>query len=101
MLGLYLDCGGDIQHLFSAEPVATQRAVYCSQTDGNAIALPNEPTGPGSGRRLADASEAEHMAEQILAYYMQNPVETQVEEPVEVPRRGLRRVGPATLSGEE
>ena len=71
MLGMFLDCGGNVQQLFAAEPVATKTAVYCDATNGQGIAMPGSYDN-GGGRRLADASESEHRAEELLAFYAQN-----------------------------
>lgn len=75
MLGLYLDCGGSLQQLFAAEPVDTATALYCSATSGQGIAMPGSYDNNNGGRRLSDASDAEHRAEEILAYFSERDAE--------------------------
>ena len=55
MLGLLLDCGGNLQQLFAAEPVDTKAPAYCAATEGHGIAMPGSYDG-GSGRRLTDTA---------------------------------------------
>jgi hypothetical protein len=96
MLGLFLDCGGNLQQLFAAEPVDTKAAVYCDATNGHGIAMPGSYDG-GGGRRLADATEAELRAEEILAYHQEHAVEEHVEE-VEHVHRALQGVPPPDVA---
>ena len=79
MLGLFLDCGGNMQQLFAAEPVTTKTAVYCHATNGQGIAMPGSYDN-GGRRRLTDASDAEHRAEEILAFFREHAVEELDEE---------------------
>ncbi len=51
LLGLFLDCGGNLQQLLAAEPVHTKAAIYCDATHNHGIAMPGSYDGGGGGRR--------------------------------------------------
>ena len=56
LLGLFLDCGGNLQQLLAAEPVHTKAAIYCDATHDHGIALPGSYDS-GGRRALQGAPE--------------------------------------------
>lgn len=97
MMGLFLDCGGNLQQLFAAAPVDTQTAVYCPDGFSGGIALPGSYDGhtTGGGRRLsADEEQDVKRAKEILAYFSEHPEMVPDDAAVEQSERRALQANP-------